>query len=1075
MNRLFAATLAMLFITSSAVADDDIKIEPTKVSKPKKPDLRISLPPFTIDSKDFNFPSGLRIIMQPDTSQPIVSVTAFVDRGSKDDPVGKEGLAHFVEHLWFRSEHGDLPKVWNIIADMGAYKNASTADDWTNYMTVASVESLPAMLRLESLRITDTLNGVKEDVLDIEREVIRNELRQRKENGFMGTIPYIYDKLYQPDHPYARAGIGTHDSLDNCTLADAQEFVEKHYTPEQTTIVVVGNFDPELASNLIFENMAAELIHPDMKPEMVQRYISEKVPEGEEPDPNNPKHFVIWPLDPETATQDEDGMWIGEPLALGAPPVRISPDDEAPEPAPPKDRTPGFYSAPVERPTAVIAWSVPGGYRGSNDLLGQSAAQLVSRFLYYDPVDYSYSPLYENTIEVYHQAPELPGEKGDIEAGCFYWSSRFDSKVICTVDLTSSRYGESVAKMALDQIANIWNPDLNIEGSYRLSRMMTLSGLLNNSDIIADIRQGRATSVGQHAHYTGSASYISDAMTGYMSLKGLEVAHYASQYLRRDQAVTVILTPLTSDDRVIDSSDSDYGGAMTDSDIVQASMDTSLITPALVRETIVLPPVDKVRTVTLSNGLKVDMLQHGQVPLLDISIQWGGGDYTDETDFDYFAEKYQKSTRRSVVSGSDYDPLQIAGDWFGGTGRYHSYEGLRLSAGNIDGGLWLFREHLESRKPYVVAKSGWIKGGQGSVANAWVRRSYWDRQMQKEHQYPGHRLAEPATYEEYSIFEDVGTAEIKAYHDRKYHPANGRLVLVGDINTAGGYKVVAQKIEDALGGWAKGAPAAAPIDTIMEPLTDPKPSAVYISAEDPFDPLTMTNTQTDIYYSCRVAPTESMKDVATLQVLGHVLDAQAWLVLRERSGVTYGANARGSGRLSDGHSSLTLSSLVQNSATVFAIETFRELVEKAEAGELNDDQVQLAKLQIAKEYGLAQQTIRGMLNRLENRHGNYDEFAEYADGLASVTVEDVTKVIQGCQENAYISVDGWVKVNREQLEKAGVEYELVDWKAKGEPLLEAQDPKRFKKYLKRQAKLTALKAQEDQAKAESKEENSDSE
>ena len=68
-----------------------------------------------------------------------------------------------------------------------------------------------------------------------------------------------------------------------------------------------------------------------------------------------------------------------------------------------------------------------------------------------------------------------------------------------------------------------------------------------------------------------------------------------------------------------------------------------------------------------------------------------------------------------------------------------------------------------------------------------------------------------------------------------------------------------------------------------------------------------------------------------------------------------------------------------------------------------------------------------------------------------------------------------MKVNREQLEKAGVEYELVDWKAKGEPLLEAQDPKRFKKYLKRQAKLTALKAQEDQAKAESKEENSDSE
>ena len=299
---------------------DTVTAKVLRSDSPERPMMNINVPDYSLNSKDFNFPSGLRVIMQADRSQPVVGVTAYIDRGSSDDPVGKEGIAHFVEHLWFRSEHGDLPKIWNVLDDLGSMLNASTGSDWTNYMTIAPSSALPHLIKLEALRLTHPVRAVTEEMVDIERDVIRNELRMRKENGFMGAIEYVYPHLFDETHPYGRSGIGSHESLDNIALKDIQTFTEEHYRPELTTIVIVGDFDPDRASDLLFANLDPSVIHPKMTSEHIQRFVRADI-EGE-PDVNNPDHFQLWPINPDT----------GEAMALGKPPVRVDRNEALKEP-----------------------------------------------------------------------------------------------------------------------------------------------------------------------------------------------------------------------------------------------------------------------------------------------------------------------------------------------------------------------------------------------------------------------------------------------------------------------------------------------------------------------------------------------------------------------------------------------------------------------------------------------------------------------------------------------------------------------------------------------------------------------
>ncbi len=240
--------------------------------------------------RDFKLPSGLRVIVEEDHAAPIAGVINFVGVGSSSDPPGKEGLAHLVEHLAFRAKHASMHgrTVWTLLEIAGGGDvNAWTGLDATAYHEAGSRDSLADLLAIETMRMENPLEGVDEAVFATEREVVRNELRERTEMGYAGNVfGELQAALFPVGHPYARPGVGTHASLSSITLDDARAFVAKHYVPSNMTLVIEGDVALDGIGKLLDARIPPELRNaPAGGPKRV--VVSARLP-AEAPKPPEP-------------------------------------------------------------------------------------------------------------------------------------------------------------------------------------------------------------------------------------------------------------------------------------------------------------------------------------------------------------------------------------------------------------------------------------------------------------------------------------------------------------------------------------------------------------------------------------------------------------------------------------------------------------------------------------------------------------------------------------------------------------------------------------------------------------------
>jgi zinc protease len=211
--------------------------------------------------RDMRFPSGLRVVIEEDHRTPTVGVFTVVGSGSTSDPPGKEGLAHYVEHLAFRARPDGKTSVWHLLQRAGAGAwNGATGFDETTFYEVGPKEALPGLLLLEGVRLLAPTRAITKETADVEREVVRSELRQRNETGYDGPIlGFMQAAVFPADHPYSRPVIGTHESLSAITFEDAEGFAKAHYRPENMTIVIVGDVDLKAVGSVVEESLPAEL------------------------------------------------------------------------------------------------------------------------------------------------------------------------------------------------------------------------------------------------------------------------------------------------------------------------------------------------------------------------------------------------------------------------------------------------------------------------------------------------------------------------------------------------------------------------------------------------------------------------------------------------------------------------------------------------------------------------------------------------------------------------------------------------------------------------------------------------
>lgn len=209
---------------------------------------------FNIDYQKFELDNGLDVIFHIDRSDPVVAVALTAHVGSAREVEGRTGFAHLFEHLLFlESENlgkGGLDKMSARIGGSGA--NGSTSRDRTNYFQTVPSDALEKMIWAEADKLGWFINTVTDPVLAKEKQVVKNEKRQGVDNRPYGHTNYVIDKnLYPEDHPYNWQVIGSLEDLQNATLDDVRTFFKRWYVPNNTTLVISGDFDEETAKDWV--------------------------------------------------------------------------------------------------------------------------------------------------------------------------------------------------------------------------------------------------------------------------------------------------------------------------------------------------------------------------------------------------------------------------------------------------------------------------------------------------------------------------------------------------------------------------------------------------------------------------------------------------------------------------------------------------------------------------------------------------------------------------------------------------------------------------------------------------------
>jgi zinc protease len=200
---------------------------------------------FQIDYDKYLLDNGLEVVLHVDHSDPIVAVATLVHAGSNREKPGRTGFAHFFEHMSFNDSE-NVPRGANrkVIPEWGGLRNGGTWSDGTVYYEVVPKDAFEKILWIDSDRLGYMINTVTVEALEREKQVVKNEKRERVDNVPYGnTNSVIRANLYPPNHPYNWTVIGSLSDLQAATLSDVKEFYEQYYGANNATLVIAGDID----------------------------------------------------------------------------------------------------------------------------------------------------------------------------------------------------------------------------------------------------------------------------------------------------------------------------------------------------------------------------------------------------------------------------------------------------------------------------------------------------------------------------------------------------------------------------------------------------------------------------------------------------------------------------------------------------------------------------------------------------------------------------------------------------------------------------------------------------------------
>jgi zinc protease len=221
-------------------------VQPTLGQKPASSSIKL---PF----ETYKLPNGLTVIMSVDKTTPTVTVDMWYHVGSKNETAGRTGFAHLFEHVMFTGS-GHVPYGLHdkLTEGVGGNNNGSTTNDRTNYFENIPSNYLESALWMEADRMGFLLDTLDITKLNAQRDIVKNERRQRIDNQPYGRVGEIFaGAMYPKGHPYSWPVIGSMADLSAASEEDVKAFFRIYYAPNNTTMAIVGDFDPVQAKEWV--------------------------------------------------------------------------------------------------------------------------------------------------------------------------------------------------------------------------------------------------------------------------------------------------------------------------------------------------------------------------------------------------------------------------------------------------------------------------------------------------------------------------------------------------------------------------------------------------------------------------------------------------------------------------------------------------------------------------------------------------------------------------------------------------------------------------------------------------------
>ena len=221
--------------------------------------------------------NGLKVIVQEDHRAPVVVSQIWYRAGSLDEVNGKTGVAHVLEHMMFKgTKNVPAGQFSRQVAAAGGKENAFTSKDYTCYFQQLEKTKLPLSFRLEADRMANLQITDAEFAKEI--EVVKEERRWRTEDKPQSRVNEQFEASSYRAHPYGRPVVGFMNDLDNMTAQDARDWYNTWYTPNNVTVVVVGDVKAKEVFKLAqetFGKLAAKPL-PARKPQVEPAQLGER-------------------------------------------------------------------------------------------------------------------------------------------------------------------------------------------------------------------------------------------------------------------------------------------------------------------------------------------------------------------------------------------------------------------------------------------------------------------------------------------------------------------------------------------------------------------------------------------------------------------------------------------------------------------------------------------------------------------------------------------------------------------------------------------------------------------------------